>query len=434
MEPPTRLRRALGLGDAVALGVASMIGAGAFVAIPAADEVARPWLLWALGVAAFVALCNGLSSAQLAAVHPESGGTYAYARHRLGTVWGVTAGWAFVAGKIASCAAIARTIALYGLPSRSAVVTGVVAAGVTVALAALDYRGVRKTASATAVFAVVAVGSLLVVVANVLELPIPLSEVSDRPGTEQFRAILAGAAILFFAFAGYARIATLGEEVREPARTIPQAILISVFLVATVYALVAATWLSYLSHPRILIGFDLDSPLAGLVRHFGRWPSTAWIVRVGAVVAGLGVLLSLMAGIARTLFAAAHNGDAPRGLGAVHPQYRVPHVATIAVGTVVAVLAAVADVRDAIAFSAFTVLVYYAITNASALRLRADERRWPPIVAWLGLAGCLALAGTLLARAVVPGAAVVAVGLIAGSVRAARRGGAHPPQDPAPPR
>src|SRR5215204_3146774 len=104
MQPESRLSRRLGTADAVVVGVGAMVGTGVFVVwAPAADR-AGGWLLPGLGIAAFVAFCNATSSAALAAVHPQSGGTYVYGRERLGHGWGALAGYAFVLGKVASCA------------------------------------------------------------------------------------------------------------------------------------------------------------------------------------------------------------------------------------------------------------------------------------------------------------------------------------------
>ncbi len=404
-DTPTLARR-LGPGDAIVLGLGSMLGAGVFVAFaPAAELAGGPGLLIALAVAGVVAFCNATSSARLAARYPESGGTYAYGRHRLGELAGFVAGWGFVVGKTASCAAMALAIGGYLAPDHGRLI-GAVA---VLALTAVNYRGVAKTARATAVFVTVTVLVLAVVVVAGLAGGEPsgghLRDWADGTG----RGVLAAAGLLFFAFAGYARIATLGEEVRDPARTIPRAIPVALTVVLMVYALVGATALAVLGPRRLA---DAAAPLAEVVTAAGLG-GLAWVVRVGAAVAVTGVLLALLAGVSRTTYAMSRRRDLPSVLASVHPRYQVPHRAELAVAAIVLVLVLVTDLRQAIGFSSCTVLVYYAIANASALTLGREPARRLPVqaLAAIGLVGCLLLACTLPLTSVLVGFGVLAVGV-----------------------
>jgi APA family basic amino acid/polyamine antiporter len=211
---------------------------------------------------------------------------------------------------------------------------------------------------------------------------------------------------LFFAFAGYARIATLAEEVRDPARTIPRAIPLALGITLAVYLTVSASALAAVGPAALAAS---DAPLATAVRA-GDLDGLVPAVRIGGALAALGVLLSLIAGVGRTAFAMAADGELPRGLAAVHPRHRVPHRAELAVGAVVAVVAAVADVRGAIGFSSFCVLTYYAIANASAWTLRGDHGGRARLVATVGLGGCAVLAFTLPLASIMAGAGVLALG------------------------
>ena len=408
---PTRLSRRLGVGDAVVIGLGSMLGAGVFAVFAPAARAAGSGLLVGLAMAAAVAFCNATSSAQLAARIPESGGTYAYGRARLSPFWGWLAGWSFVVGKVASCAAMALTFGVYAAP-RVATPLAVVA---VLLLTALDYRGVRKTAAATKVVVAVVLLTLAAVVVAGWAGDSRVSRLAV--GAVSPYGVLQSAGLLFFAFAGYARIATLGEEVVDPARTIPRAIPLALLLTLLVYAAVALTALAVLGADGVAAS---SAPLAAVVAA-GPLPDLDVVVRIGAAVACLGVLLSLLVGVSRTLFAMAANGDAPAVFRAVHPRFAVPHRAELVVGLAVALVVAVADVRGAIGFSSFAVLVYYAIANASAWTLRAEERRWPRWLAGAGVAGCLLLAASLPRGSVVAGAAVVALGAVVGAVVAAAR-------------
>jgi APA family basic amino acid/polyamine antiporter len=396
--PTTRLARRLGTGDAVVLGLGSMLGAGVFVAYGPAADAAGSGLLLGLALAGAVAYCNADASARLAALYPESGGTYVYGRRRLGHFWGFLAGWAFVAGKLASCAAMALTFGAYVAPS----LARPLAVAAVVAVVAVNVAGIEKTAAATR--------AVVAIVLAVLAFTVTAMLVGGDPDPDNLAdfhggavGVLQAAGFLFFAFAGYARIATLGEEVRDPRRTIPRAIPIALAIALAVYAAVGVAAL-------LAVGPDAlaraEAPLREAVPD-----ALGPVVAAGAAVASLGVLLSLVAGIGRTVFAMAANGEFPRPLAAVHPRTRVPHRAEVVVGALVIAAVAAADLREAIGFSSFAVLVYYAIANASAVTL---GRRQP--LPWLGLAGCLGLAFALPWTSIAAGAGVLAAGAIAYAV------------------
>ena len=402
-----RLARRLGLADAVIIGLSSMIGAGVFAAFTPAAAAAGSGLLVGLTLAAAVAWANATSSAQLAAQFPESGGTYVYGRECLGDSWGFAAGWAFVVGKTASCAAMAITAATYALggEARAAQAVGL---GIVGALSVVLTRGITKTARLARVLLTVTLACLLVtalVVAGFTrEWSAPLAGVGDATAY----GILQSAGLLFFAFAGYARIATLGEEVRAPAVTIPRAITRALGLVIALYAALALLLLATIGASGIA-----SSALPLLAA--AQAADVSWVgvfVRVGATVAALGALLGLLSGVSRTVLAMARRGDLPRRLAAVDAANQVPAVAQWWVAGAVVALVLLTDLRHAIGFSSFRMLLYYAIANASAWTQTADHRRWPRWVQGAGLAGCLVLAATLPMGSVLAGALVVGVGVV----------------------
>jgi basic amino acid/polyamine antiporter, APA family len=409
VSSPGALARRLGTGDAVVIGLGSMVGAGIFAAFGPAAGAAGSGLLLGLALAGGVAYCNAVASAQLAAQYPTSGGTYVYGRERLGEWWGFAAGWAFVAGKTASCAAMALTFAAYAIPS-SEWAQRLVGVAAVAALTALNYRGVSRTARATWALVSVSLACLLVAVIAIA--------VGGGASTEGLRhwpvlgagglhGILQSAGFMFFAFAGYARIATLGEEVREPERTIPRAIPIALGIALALYLAVGIAALAG-AGPAALAAST--KPLVTAVEAAGSSWATPF-VRVGAAVASLGALLALIAGVGRTSLAMARNGDLPRALDSVHSRYRVPDRAELAVGIAVAILVAAAGLRNAIAFSSFGVLLYYAIANASAWTQPVERRRWPRALNVIGVVGCLVLVAALPLSAIVVGSIVLAVGL-----------------------
>ncbi len=393
-----------------------MIGAGVFAAFGPAARAAGTGLLIGLVIAAAIAYCNATASAQLAAVYPTSGGTYIYGRERLGSWWGFLAGWGFVIGKSASCAAMALTVASYTLGGGPVWAQRAVAVAAVILLAALNYRGITKTAMLARIFVA---GTLIALAAVVIGIFIAIGKARPAPshlldawsGVTVY-GVLQSAGLLFFAFAGYARIATMGEEVRDPARTIPRAITVALGIAVAVYLVVGVAALLAAGPDRLA---RAAAPLAEAVRAAGA-ASLVPVVVVGGVVASLGALLALIAGVGRTALAMARHRDLPVWLAAVHPRHRVPHHAEIALAVVVCVLVSTVDLRGVIGFSSFGVLIYYAIANAAAYTLPAPRRR---VLNVFGLAGCLVLVATLPWQAVVSGLGMFAVG-IAGRLRAGR--------------
>ena len=451
---PAALSRRLGLRDAVVIGLASMIGAGAFVSLGAAQDLAGSLAPAAVLVAAVVALCNATSTAQLAAQHPAAGGTYHYGRERLGPWWGFLAGWCFVIGKTASCAAMALVVAAYLVPEPF---QRPVAALLVVVLTAVNLVGITRTAVLARVLVTVALAALVLtgvrLVAGVAaggptggagdgagagtwEVPGPLSGqaaglwdggIAAVAGAGEggalgiVLALAQAAALMFFAFAGYARVATLGEEVVAPRRTIPRAILLALAAVGALY-LVLSVILVLVGPAPGEQGWG-PAPFRAALDAVGASGVWAVVVTIGAVAAASGALLALVAGISRTVLAMARERDLPPVLAHVSPRFSVPQRAETAAGVAVVLLVLLAsDVLVAIAASSFGVLLYYAVANLAALTQTGQWRLFPKAMQWIGLAGCVLLVAALPGRTIVAGLVLVAVGLAyRGLVLAARR-------------
>lgn len=411
MRAVTQLARRLRLSDAVVIGLGSMIGAGVFAVWAPAAAAAGEWLFAGLALAALAAYCNATSSAQLAARYPTSGGTYIYGREQLNDWWGFLAGWGFVIGKTASAAAMALTVAAYLVPEgwwqRA------VAALAVIVLVAVNYHGVTRTALLTKV--IVAVVLLVLAWFVVTTLAVSGGPTLGAGPAGGAYGVLQSAGLLFFAFAGYARIATMGEEVAEPERTIPRSILLALGGAVLVYTLVGLAVVAALG-PEALAASR--APLVDAVGGGGA----AGLVRAGAAVASLGALLALIAGVGRTSLAMARHGDLPRALAAVHPRHQVPHVAELTLGAVVVLLVLVVDLRGVIGFSSFGVLGYYFVANLAAFTQQEDARRYPRAVQVLGMVLCAVLVATLPWPSVAVGLAVAVIGVGVRLVR--QRGGA----------
>ena len=401
------LHRRLGVRDAVVIGLGSMVGAGVFSAFTPAAAAAGSGLLVGLVVAAVVAWCNATASAQLAAQYPTSGGTYVYGRARLGPWWGFVAGWGFVVGKTASCAAMALTVATYAVGG-DARATRFLAIAAVVGLTLVNLRGITKTARLATVLVVLTIGILGVTLVAIGVANRTWHSPFEDWGTSSAYGILQSAGLLFFAFAGYARIATLGEEVRDPETTIPRAIPRALGIVVVLYAVVGVVLLAVLGPAGVAAS---DLPLLAAADQAG----VSWMgapVRVAAVLASLGALLGLVTGVSRTMLAMARERDLPAVLATVDERRGVPQAAEAAVCAVVVLLVVAFDVRAVIGFSSFGVLVYYAVANAAAVTQDATHRRWPRGLHRFGIVGCVVLVVTLPWAAVAVGVCVFAVGVL----------------------
>ena len=388
------------------IGIGSMVGGGIFAVLAPAAHAAGPGMLLAVVLAAVVAALNATACVQLAAVHPTSGGVYAYGRAEIGPWWGYLAGWSFAIGNTASCAAIALTLATYAAPEGWERPVAVVA---VLTLGALTSVGVHRAATVTRALVLLTLLALGLVTraageaTPAVENPADLLQGVFGSGP---LGVLQAAGLFFFAFAGYARVTTLGEEVEDPARTIPRAVALSLGVVTAIYLALSFVVLRTLG-PEVAAAST--APLADVVA--GTSVPVA-VVTAGAVVACLGALLGLLLGVGRTIFAMAREGDLPSALARVHPAHGVPRTAQLWLTVVVAILTATLDLRGAIAFAAFGVLLYYAVANLAALRQTGAARRTPRALQVAGIVGCLVLAFTLPWQGVVGGVVVLGVGVL----------------------
>ena len=407
----TTLERHLGLGRAIIVGLAAMIGAGVFYVWAPAAAAAGTGLLIGLVIAGVIASLNALSSAQLAMAYPVSGGAYAFGRATLGPWWGFAAGWLFLAGKTASAGAIALIAGSYLWPEQSRAV----AVAAVVVLGAANMAGIRTTAGVSAVIVFTVLGGLLVVFAAI-GFGGSLDDAHLDPGTMTdagWYGILQSAGLLFFTFAGYARMATLGEEVRDPRRTLPRAMITALGITLMIYAVIGVLCVTILGSAVLAAS---TAPLADVLGGQGPWTGLA---RAVAAIACLGSLIGILAGLSRTGLAMARERDLPGPLSRISERTHAPILAEATFG-----LAAIAGIlllgpARLVGFSACAVLVYYAIAHLSALRQRPADRWLPRAIQYAGVAGCLLLAVTLPWPGVLAAAVWLAVGLLARGIRLA---------------
>ena len=415
------LRREVGLFGAVMMGLGSIIGTGIFVSIALAAGVAGPSVVVAIPIAAAVAACNGMSSAQLAANHPVSGGTYEYGYRWLNPRLGFLAGWMFLCAKSASAATAALGLVGYlfnalRLQEHATWRTSMAAAAVAV-LTILVLSGIRRSNRANILIVSVTLLSLLTFVLAGLptayrgaeENLTSLFTASTPTGLAGF---LEACALMFVAYTGYGRIATLGEEVHDPRRIIPRAIIVTLLVSTALYASVGVVAVAAVGSGAFAASAAQGAaPLEFAAEHFSM-PGVATVVAVGAVTAMLGVLLNLILGLSRVVLAMGRRGDLPSVFSRLNHSESTPGPAVIFVGVTVAALSLIGDVKITWSFSAFTVLIYYALTNLAALRLSKQERLYPPAVAWMGLASCMFLAFWVERRIWLTGLGFIAAGIL----------------------
>jgi APA family basic amino acid/polyamine antiporter len=396
------LSREIGTIGAVMMGLGAIIGTGIFIGIGDAARTAGDWVVLSIALAAIIASLNGLSSAQLAAAHPVSGGTYEYAYRWLHRSLGFTAGWLFLCAKSASAATAAIGCAGYALrflQIDTELLQKPIALFCLFIVMAFVLKGIRLSSALNAFVVSITLASLLIfITAGALSLV--FAEARPRVSTleivEQsttgWKGILEGCALMFVAYTGYGRIATMGEEVRNPSKNIPIAIVVTLGVAMLFYLLVA--WVSIGTVSARALGdtsITKGAPLEMVASHFTA-PWVKHVVTFGAMTAMLGVLINLTLGLSRVVFAMGRRNDLPAGLSLVDETRKSPTNAVIAVGTLIACLILIGDIKLTWSLSAFTVLIYYAITNLAALRMSDHEQRYPRILALLGLLSCLFLA------------------------------------------
>jgi APA family basic amino acid/polyamine antiporter len=388
------LERRLGVVGSMAIGIAAMLGAGVFFVWKPAFDLAGEWLLLSLGIAALVATLNGLVTTQLAINHPVSGGIYSFGRHYRGPLVGFMAGWFFLTGKTGSAAAIALIAATYLVPDYA----GVVAAALIAVFTGIVIAGIRATATVSLLIAAVVLSGLVALsTPAIAERGIDLT-MSTTPGL----GVLTAAGLMFFAFAGYARMATLGEEVKDPRRTLPRAIVGALVVVLALYALVALAVI-----PRFADSGAPEAPLTVLTTGLAPGLLTAL-----AVLACGGSLLAILAGLSRTGLQMARHRDIPGALARISPRTGGPLVAEVSVGLVAIVLVLLTDPLWLVGLSSTGVLAYYAIGHYSALAQPATERFLPAVVPVIGLVLCVVLVATLPPLSLLAGLVWAAAGIV----------------------
>lgn len=404
------LRRELGLVDATFVGVGAILGAGLFVVTGQAAQVAGPSLLLGLLIAGIAAACNALSSAELAAAYPKAGGAYEYGYEKLHPLAGFAAGWLFCISKLSAGGVVALTFATYlsVLINFGNIPESIIAVLLTVCLTVANLFGIRKVGKLNVIIVTVTVSAVIYFIVGTLRLTQTSYFTPFAPNG--ISGVLQSAALLFFAFTGYARVATLGEEVREPEKTIPRAIILALSVASLLYIFACIGMIGGGG----ISSYEKwgDNPPMFIAAHRSLLPATPSILSLGAVTATAGVLLSQLLGVSRVLLAMGRRGDVPPLFARVSQGYGVPFVGVLFCGGVVVLLALFGTLKVITASATFAILLYYAVANLAALRLTGEQKRFPRIVAYIGLVSCLLLAASLPIAVIATGSLILAVGFV----------------------
>ncbi len=409
------LKRELGVFGAVMLGLGSIVGTGVFVSIGIAAGVTGSSLMFAVMLAALVASFNGLSSAQLAANHAVSGGTYEYGYKYLKPVLGFSAGWMFLLAKSASAATAALGFSAYFLdlmsvPSAWLIPTALLGVlGLTIVV----LSGLRRSNVTNTIIVSITLFALVIFVLVGSPSAVSNSSVYLDFGFEGgWQGFFYASALMFVAYTGYGRIATMGEEVKNPRQTIPKAMIITLGVSMLLYTAVAFVAVGILGSAALSDAVSASSAPLEVAAQALNIPLLSQLIAIAAITAMLGVLLNLILGLSRVLMAMARRKDMPSFLAKLNPAGTTPTASVITMGIVIALLVLIGNVKTTWSFSAFTVLIYYAITNLAALRISKEKRLFPAWVSWAGLISCLSLAFFVEARVLLTGFLLLALGLL----------------------
>ncbi len=411
------LKRELKTPGAVLMGLGSIVGTGIFVSIAIATQIAGSGIIIAVVIAAILATLNGLSSAQLAAAHPVSGGTYEYGNRFLNSYFGFAAGWMFLIAKSASAAtAVLGCVGylFYAFDIHSGKY-GVVGIGFIILLLMtfLVSRGIKRSNQVnTVIVTVTLLGLGALIIASLFVKGLPVEPIIDSLKDTSTSSILHGSALMFVAYTGYGRIATLGEEVSEPRITIPKAIISTMIIIVILYLIVSLIAIQVMGAEAFGQTVNGEAAPLMIVAQALSVPFIGTIVTIAAITAMLGVLLNLLLGLSRVILSMARRQDLPTKLAKVNKRTQSPAAAVWVTGGIICILMLSGDVVTTWSFSAFTVLIYYAVTNLSAFLMPSEMRLYPRWIPALGLFGCLFLAFWIEPTFWIVGIATLGIGII----------------------
>lgn len=405
------LKRQVNLFGATAIGVGAIIGSGIFVVIGIVAGVSGPALVISMVIAGIIALFSALSVAELGSYMPVEGGVYLIAGKILSPFAGFIAGWIWIFSNIVMGAVESLGFAHYFIALFPMVPLKGISLLFCLIFIAINYHGIQTTtllnnglvlAKILILLFFIGFGLCFFNIGN-------FSPASPSGG----QGILAGAALFFFAYTGFARVTLLGEEIIEPDKTIPRSIYASLGISLLLYLLVGIVAIGLVS-PSVLA--QSDSPLTSAIRVTQNSFSIR-LISLGAFVSTASVLLTTITGVSRIFYAMAKTGDMPVILGQLHPRYQTPHYAILVTGAGMMGAILFADLSLVIAVSTLAMLVYYGIINLTALKIPRTYQKFPGTVPLIGVLSCCCLVFFLKPEAWIIGVIGILSGIVWYGVR-----------------
>ena len=388
-EPQNTLKRSLSLLDATAISVGAIIGGGIFVVTGIAADLAGSALVISMVIAAAIAFFTALSYAELSAWQPVEGSVYEYARQVISPFSGFLTGWMFMVANTFTGAAVSLGFAYYLTAAFPNLPANVVAAVLCLTFAALNFFNARESAR---VNTVLVAAKLLILGFFVVFGALNANTANFAPFEPFNTGVMYGAFFIFFAYTGFGRVAVVAEEVKDAKRNVPKALFLSLGISTVVYVLVGTVAVGLVGSATLA---NSNSPLTAAINSTGS-PFAVQVVAFGGLLATASVLLTAILGVSRMAYSMARRKDVPQGLAKLHGRFSTPYYSIWAVGILMAVLVLFFDLTGVVAVSTFGALFYYAITNAAALKLKTEQRRYHRLFPTIGLCTCIVLLAFIL--------------------------------------
>jgi APA family basic amino acid/polyamine antiporter len=403
---PAGLKREIGLFGATALGIGAIIGSGIFIVTGIVAGIAGPAMIISVLIAGVIALFSALCVAELSAYLPEEGGTYAYAQKLISPLAGFIAGWIWVFSNIFVGAAVSLGFAHYFATLFPALPVKGIAVFICLIFIIINYIGLKESTILNNLLVTLKVLILLFFIAFGLGF---FSTANLTPlAPAGISGILSGAALIFFAYTGFARVTIMAEEVKDPRVTIPRSIYLALAISTVLYIFVSIIAVGLVGAPALS---ESGSPLTDAIRVTGSSPAVL-LISTGAMIATASVLLTTIMGISRIVFAMSRKGDLPAFLNRLHPRFNTPHYAIWLSGACMIAAILLADITLVVAVSTFAMLVFYLIADIAALRIPSDFQKYPRIVPLIGAVSCIALIGFLTINSWLIGCIGLVIGMV----------------------
>jgi len=408
MPKQLRLNRTLGLFDAVFIGLGAIIGAGIFVAVGVAAGLAGPGLIVSVLIAGIIASFTAFSFAELGSAIPKEGGAYEYVFEMVSPFIGFLTGWMWLFGQIVGGAAVSLGLAAY-LALFVPLPTKLIAASACLFFMILNLIGAKESSIVNGAIVILKIVVLCIFIL------VGIFHIQAQNFSPMFpngpSGVIAGAALIFFAYLGFGRITTVSEEVKNARKNIPLSILLSLGISTILYFLVSYTAVGIVGYSKLSAS---ASPLADAMNATEN-DLAIWAVSLGGILATASVLLTTILGTSRVSFSMARNKQLPRFISALHPRFGTPYISILVAGFLMAILAFAGELKQVLSLASFCVIITHVLVNYSALKLSKNKQRFrvpfSPIPQLLGIISCVVLALYLLSEIWVMAVIVLFVGV-----------------------